>query len=106
MLWFAVPSDIKRFRVLRYGRVLRGPVMMTPSEFNDRQAAIALDYASQIDRAVIVAPEAAEHFRDLAIYTSDDSGQAVKQIASSTNIKPMSVPALTEIELEGMGIGL
>jgi hypothetical protein len=71
-----------------------------------RQAAIALDYASQIDRAVIVAPEAAEHFRDLAIYTSDDSGQAVRQIASSTNIKPISVPGLPEIELEGMGIGL
>jgi hypothetical protein len=39
MLWFSVPSDIKRFRVLKYGRVLRGPVMMTPSEFNDAQRA-------------------------------------------------------------------
>ena len=39
MLWFSVPSDIKRFRILKYGRVLRGPVMMTPSEFNDAQRA-------------------------------------------------------------------
>jgi hypothetical protein len=39
MLWFAVPSDIKRFRVLKYGRILRGPVMMTPSEFNETQRA-------------------------------------------------------------------
>jgi hypothetical protein len=39
MLWFSVPSDIKRFRVLKYGRVLRGPVMMTPVEFNDTQRA-------------------------------------------------------------------
>ena len=39
MLWFAVPSDIKRFRLLKYGRVLRGPVMMTPVEFNDTQRA-------------------------------------------------------------------
>jgi len=46
------------------------------------------------------------HLRDLAIYTSDDSGLAVQQIASSANIEPISVPALPEIELEGMGIGL
>ncbi len=39
MLWFSVPSDINRFRVLKYGRVLRGPVMMAPSEFNDAQRA-------------------------------------------------------------------
>jgi hypothetical protein len=46
------------------------------------------------------------HLRDLAIYTSDDSRLAVPQIASSASIKPISVPALPEIELEGMGIGL
>lgn len=34
MLWFAVPSDIKRLKVLKYGRVLRGPEMMTPREFH------------------------------------------------------------------------
>ena len=36
-LFFAIPSDLKRFRVLKYGRILRGPVMMTPGEFNDAQ---------------------------------------------------------------------
>jgi conjugative relaxase-like TrwC/TraI family protein len=46
------------------------------------------------------------HLRDLAIYTSDDSGPAVQQIASSANIEPVSVPALPEIDLEGFGIGL
>jgi hypothetical protein len=46
------------------------------------------------------------HLRDLAIYTSDDSGLAVQQIASSASIKPISVPDLPEIELEGMGIAL
>jgi conjugative relaxase-like TrwC/TraI family protein len=46
------------------------------------------------------------HLHDLAIYISDDSGLAVQQIASSADIKPISVPALPEIELEGMGIGL
>ncbi len=37
MLWLSVPADLKRFRVLKYGRVLRGPVMMTPEEFNKAQ---------------------------------------------------------------------
>jgi len=46
------------------------------------------------------------HLRDLAIYTSDDSGLAVQEIPSSANIEPISVPALPEIELEGFGIGL
>jgi hypothetical protein len=34
MLWFAIPKDLKRFRRMKYGRVLRGPVMLTPKEFN------------------------------------------------------------------------
>jgi hypothetical protein len=37
MLWLAVPADLKRFRILKYGRVLRGPVIMTPKEFNQAQ---------------------------------------------------------------------
>jgi hypothetical protein len=34
MLFFAIPKDIQRFRQMKYGRVLRGPVMLTPAEFN------------------------------------------------------------------------
>lgn len=33
-LGFAVPQDIKRFRQMKYGRVLRGPAMLTPRQFN------------------------------------------------------------------------
>ncbi len=33
-LVFAVPQDIKRFRQMKYGRVLRGPLMLTPKQFN------------------------------------------------------------------------
>ena len=35
MLWFAIPKDLKRFRQQKYGRVLRGPNMLTPKGFND-----------------------------------------------------------------------
>ena len=45
------------------------------------------------------------HLRDLAIYTSDDSGLAVQRIPLSASIKPVSVLALPEIELEGISIG-
>ena len=34
MLFFAIPKDLKRFRQMKYGRVLRGPVMLTPADFN------------------------------------------------------------------------
>jgi hypothetical protein len=34
MLWFAIPTDLKRFRQMKYGRVLRGPNMLTPKGFN------------------------------------------------------------------------
>jgi len=34
LLALAVPLDIKRFRQMKYGRVLRGPIMLTPKQFN------------------------------------------------------------------------
>jgi len=34
LLAWAIPADIKRFRQMKYGRVLRGPVMLTPRQFN------------------------------------------------------------------------
>jgi type IV secretory pathway TraG/TraD family ATPase VirD4 len=37
MLWLAIPRDIQRFKNMKYGRVLRGPHMLSPKEFNRRQ---------------------------------------------------------------------
>ena len=37
MLWFAIPRDIRRFKQMKYGRVLRGPQMLSPEEFNKQQ---------------------------------------------------------------------
>ncbi len=33
-LFLAIPADIKRFKEIKYGRRLKGPVMVTPKEFN------------------------------------------------------------------------
>jgi ATP-dependent exoDNAse (exonuclease V) alpha subunit len=46
------------------------------------------------------------HLRDVAIYTSDDSSLAVQQVASLTNFREVTVPAIPEIEVEGFGIEL
>jgi type IV secretory pathway TraG/TraD family ATPase VirD4 len=37
MLWLAIPRDIQRFKNMKYGRVLRGPLMLSPKEFNRSQ---------------------------------------------------------------------
>lgn len=37
LLWFAIPYDIRRFKQMKYGRILRGPEMLTPEEFNKKQ---------------------------------------------------------------------
>jgi hypothetical protein len=37
MLWLAIPKDIQRFKSMKYGRVLRGPRMLDPNEFNRAQ---------------------------------------------------------------------
>ena len=37
MLWFAVPYDIRRFKQMKYGRILRGPQLLSPEEFNRQQ---------------------------------------------------------------------
>lgn len=36
-LSFAVPFDIRRFKQMKYGRILRGPRILTPEEFNKQQ---------------------------------------------------------------------
>ena len=37
MLWFAVPYDIRRFKQMKYGRILRGPQLLSPEEFNRKE---------------------------------------------------------------------
>ena len=33
-LYLAIPADVKRFKEIKYGRRLKGPVMLTPTQFN------------------------------------------------------------------------
>jgi type IV secretory pathway TraG/TraD family ATPase VirD4 len=44
MLAFAIPKDLKRFKEMKYGRVLRGPRMLDPKEFNRAQRGDGLGF--------------------------------------------------------------
>ena len=44
MLWFAVPRDIKRFKQMKYGRILRGPQLLSPEEFNRQQKGAGIGF--------------------------------------------------------------
>jgi hypothetical protein len=44
MLWLAIPKDIQWFRSMKYGRVLRGPRMLDPNEFNRAQKGAGIGF--------------------------------------------------------------
>jgi hypothetical protein len=44
LLVLAVPKDIRRFKEMKYGRVLRGPRMLDPKEFNKAQQGDGLGF--------------------------------------------------------------
>ena len=44
VLAFAIPRDIRRFKEMKYGRVLRGPRMLDPKEFNRAQRGDGLGF--------------------------------------------------------------
>jgi hypothetical protein len=44
MLAFAIPRDVERFKQMKYGRVLRGPRMLDPNEFNRAQKGDGLGF--------------------------------------------------------------
>jgi hypothetical protein len=96
----AVHLDAEQSRYIDYGYVVENARQVSADRI------LVTGSSNQIAAQQEALTRLSPHLRDLAIYTSDDSGLAVQQIASSANIEPISVPALPEIELEGMGIGL
>ena len=95
-----VEMDAEQSRYIDYGYAVEA----TQQAYIDR--ILVTGNSDQIAEQQEALTHLSLHLRDLAIYTSDDSGFAVQQVASPASIKPISVPALPEIELEGMGIGL
>jgi hypothetical protein len=65
MLWFAVPRDIQRFKEMKYGRLLRGPVMLTPKEFNRTHKGDGIGFkTTELDKMMrIPKKKEAQHFQ-------------------------------------------
>lgn len=65
MLSFAVPADFRRFRQMKYGRRLRGPLLLTPKEFNRTQKGDGIGFkTTELGRMMrIPTPKEAQHFQ-------------------------------------------
>jgi len=65
MLWFAVPYDIRRFKQMKYGRILRGPRLLSPQEFNRQQKGDGIGFkTTELDKMMrIPARKEAQHFQ-------------------------------------------
>ncbi len=60
MLCFAVPWDFKRAKRMKYGRLLRGPQMLPPKEFNDAVKGQGLGLVTNRKGVIIRLPTLAE----------------------------------------------
>jgi hypothetical protein len=65
MLWFAVPYDIRRFKQMKYGRILRGPQLLSPQEFNRQQKGDGIGFkTTELGKMMrIPARKEAQHFQ-------------------------------------------
>jgi type IV secretory pathway TraG/TraD family ATPase VirD4 len=60
LLVLAVPQDIKRFRQMKYGRVLRGPLMLTPKQFNRAAKGEGVGFVTTESRRMMRIPQRKE----------------------------------------------
>ncbi|MEO6817463.1 MAG: type IV secretion system DNA-binding domain-containing protein [Edaphobacter sp.] len=65
MLWLAVPYDIRRFKQMKYGRILRGPQLLSPQEFNRKQKGDGIGFkATELGKMMrIPARKESQHFQ-------------------------------------------
>jgi hypothetical protein len=65
MLWFAVPRDLQRFREMKYGRRLRGPLLLNPKEFNMAHKGTGIGFkTTELNKLMrIPSQKEAQHFQ-------------------------------------------
>jgi hypothetical protein len=65
MLWLAFPYDIRRFKQMKYGRILRGPQLLSPQEFNRQQKGDGIGFkTTELGKMMrIPARKEAQHFQ-------------------------------------------
>jgi type IV secretory pathway TraG/TraD family ATPase VirD4 len=60
LLAWAIPADFKRFRQMKYGRVLRGPVVLTPRQFNRAARGEGVGFVTTESRRMMRIPQRKE----------------------------------------------
>lgn len=86
LLGLAIPADMRRFREMKYGRLLRGPVLMRPEEFARKQKGdgIGFDTTEMEEPIRIPARKEAQHFLmmgDTGVGKTQLITQLLKQVA-------------------------
>ncbi len=81
LLCFALPSDFRRTKRMKYGRLLRGPVMLTPKEFNETLNGKGIGIRTAEKGAILRIPET-EEAKHIQIMGDTGSGKStlLKQI--------------------------
>ncbi|RRA50459.1 type IV secretion system DNA-binding domain-containing protein [Acidipila sp. EB88] len=59
-LALSMPADVRRFRQMKYGRLLKGPVMLTPKQFNDELKGSGLGIRTLEQNEILRIPAEAE----------------------------------------------
>ncbi len=64
LLGLSIPADMRRFRQMKYGRLLRGPALMTPEQFVKKQNGDGIGFHTTESDSLIRVParKEAQHF--------------------------------------------
>ena len=103
MLWFAVPRDLQRFREMKYGRRLRGPVLLTPEEFNRTQKGDGIGFKTTESKKMMRIPtrKEAQHFQlmgDTGVGKTQLIMQVLRQIRQRQDAAIVYDPACEYIQ--------
>ncbi len=103
MLWFAVPRDLQRFREMKYGRRLRGPLLLTPEEFNRTQKGDGIGFKTTESKKMMRIPtrKEAQHFQlmgDTGVGKTQLIMQVLRQIRERQDAAIVYDPACEYIQ--------
>ncbi len=65
LLCLSIPADMKRFRMMKYGRLLRGPILLTPEQFARKEQGDGIGFqTTEMGKLMrIPAKKEAQHFQ-------------------------------------------
>lgn len=103
LLFFAIRRDLERFREMKYGRRLRGPVLLTPDEFNRKERGQGIGFKTTESHRLMRIPKQkeAQHFQfmgDTGVGKSQLIMQMLRQIREREDSAIVYDPACEYIQ--------